>query len=240
MVENMRIHFFYHASFEGPGAILSWAKSRGHTITETSMFRGEQLPDAEYFDWLIVMGGPMGADDELLYPWLASEKEYIKSAITKGKTVLGVCLGAQILAKVLGGRVYRNEHSEIGWFPVRLTPEARNSPVFKVLPGEFVPFHWHGDTFTVPQGGVRMAESNACALQAFACGDRVYGLQFHLESTTDSISAMIRECSGDLKSGEFIQKPDEMLSKMQYIKKIQKIMHIFLDRVAEVSSGNQQ
>ena len=137
------------------------------------------------FDWLIILGGPMNIYEEDKYPWLSKEKEFIHQAIASDKIVLGICLGAQLMADVLGGKVQRNVHREIGWFPVKLMPESKASRIFRVLPEEFMALHWHGDTFELPPGAVHTAESQACKNQAFELGKAI-GLQFHLESSLDS------------------------------------------------------
>ena len=176
----MRIHCIQHVPFEGPAAVKDWALERGHVLSRTALYDNESLPAMDEFDWLIVMGGPMGVYDEDMYPWLAAEKRFIGRSIAEGHTVLGICLGAQLMAAALGGTVRANARREIGWFPVRLLPEAGRIPAFARLPREFDAFHWHGDTFGIPPGAVRAAESDACPAQAFSYNDRVIGLQFPL------------------------------------------------------------
>jgi GMP synthase (glutamine-hydrolysing) len=158
----MRILYVQHVPFETPGVIVDWALEMNYPLSGTRLYDGEVLPDAGAFDFLVIMGGPMGVRDEHAHPWLAGEKRFIEQTIRAGKKVLGICLGAQLIAEVLGARVYRNTHREIGWFPVRLTARGAASPVFGVLPGGFDAFHWHGDTFTLPAGCVHAAESEAC------------------------------------------------------------------------------
>ena len=153
----------------------------------------------------------MGACDDDRFPWLTAEKRFIEQAVKADKPVLGICLGAQLLAAVSGARVYRNRHKEIGWLPITLTDEARRSPVFSLLPGRFAVFQWHGDTFDIPPGAVRIAESEACQNQGFMCGPKVIGLQFHLESTETSISELVRHCADDLTEGPYVQGAAEIL-----------------------------
>ena len=178
----MRIHYLQHVPFEDLANIESWARSRGHDLSRTMLFSDEKLPEMDHFDWLIIMGGPMNIYEDEKYPWLSREKEFIRQAIASDKIVLGICLGAQLIADVLGGSVRRNEYREIGWFAVSLTEEGSTSPIFSVLPKSFVALHWHGDTFAIPPGAMRIAESQACANQAFIKGKAI-GLQFHLESS---------------------------------------------------------
>src|SRR5262245_33196678 len=124
----MRIHVLQHVRHEGPGHIQSWAKSRGHVLGRTRQCDREPLPALDAFDWLVVMGGPMSVHDEAIHPWLPGEKRLIDEAIGARKRVLGVCLGAQLVAQVLGGRVTRATQKEIGWFPVRRADGALASP----------------------------------------------------------------------------------------------------------------
>lgn len=229
----MRIHYLQHVPFEDLANIDAWAKKRGHDVSGTMLFQDEPLPSLDEFDWLIVMGGPMNIYEHDKYPWLVREKEFIRRAIDADKIVLGICLGAQLMADVLGGKVYRNEHKEIGWFPIRLTADAMSSPVFRVLPEEFVAFHWHGDTFDIPPGAVRTAESQACRSQAFVMGKAV-GLQFHLESSMDSIDHLILNCSDELKDGKYVQRPKELLSHLDRFPEIRVLMEVFLNHMEKV------
>jgi len=144
--------------------------------------------------------------------------------------VLGICLGAQLMADVMGGRVCRNEHREIGWFPVKLNSGGKSSKIFGVLPEEFVAFHWHGDTFEIPPGAWRAAESMGCRNQAFEIG-RAVGLQFHLESSTDSIDHLIHNCGDELTDGQYVQKPDELLAQSNRFPEIRRLMEVFLDNM---------
>ncbi|MBI4388853.1 MAG: type 1 glutamine amidotransferase, partial [Nitrospinae bacterium] len=174
----MRLHYLQHVPFEDLANIEVWARNKGHRISQTRFFANEPLPPVEAFDWLVVLGGPMNIYEEDRYPWLADEKRFIAQAVERKKVVLGICLGAQLLADVLGGKVVKNAHKEIGWFPVSLTGEGQRSAVTRNLPQRFPAFHWHGDTFHLPTGCERLAESEACANQAFAYQGRAVGLQF--------------------------------------------------------------
>ncbi len=207
----MRFHVIQHVPFEGPGKIAHFATSRGWTIKTTKLFEGDGFPKHEEYDLLVIMGGPMGAHDEGKFPWLAGEKRYLNEAIEKGKKLLGICLGAQLLADVLGARVYRNEQKEIGWFPIELTDEGKESPLFRDFPRRFTPFHWHGDTFEIPRGAVHIARSEACENQAFAFEERVIGLQFHLEMTEAGIDAILANCEKDVTEAPFVQSPERMM-----------------------------
>jgi GMP synthase (glutamine-hydrolysing) len=171
------------------------------------------------------MGGPMNIYEEKEYPWLAAEKRFIEKAIEKDKIVLGICLGAQLIADVLGARVVRNRYKEIGWFPVSLRPEGLASVPFQGFPDEFQALHWHGDTFSLPAGAAMLAESEACPAQAFSANDsRVLALQFHLESSVESVRALIRNCSNELVDGEYVQGADAILEKKENFSSIHDTM----------------
>ena len=208
----MRVHYLQHVPFEGLGAIEGYMREKGHELSCTRLFAGETLPAVDSFDWLIVMGGPMGIYDEDQYPWLADEKVCIGQAIRAGKTVLGVCLGAQLIADVLRARVYFGGHREIGWFDITRAAEAEQTTLSKALPEKTEVFHWHGDTFDIPEGAVRLAESAACKNQGFVYGNRVVALQFHLETTPESAAALVGNCRAELDGSDFVQSEEEILA----------------------------
>ncbi len=208
----MRIHYLQHVPFEGLGNIENWALSKGHQISDTQLYNNEPLPEPEDFDWLIIMGGPMNIYEEDRFRWLAREKVFIKDAINAEKIVLGVCLGAQLIASVLGAKIHKNQYPEIGWFDVRLTDAASKSSVFSRLPERFAAFHWHGDTFDLSPGATWIAESDACRNQAFEYGGKVIGLQFHLDTTLESIQRLVEHCGDELVPGEYLQSEKEMLA----------------------------
>lgn len=189
-MKTLRIHYFQHVPFEGLGCIEDWALGQGHQLSYTRFYEGRQLPPLDEIDWLIVMGGPMGIYDEAIYPWLSGEKEFIRQAIAANKVVLGICLGAQLLADALGANVKPGKNKEIGWFPVQKTAEGKVSKLLDDMPDQLVVFHWHGDQFEIPANGLRLAESEACPNQILQYGDRVIGLQFHFEATEQTIRIM--------------------------------------------------
>jgi len=226
----MRLHYLQHAPFEDAGNIALWATERGHSVSHTRLDLDEDFPRLEEFDWLVIMGGPMSAYEEERYAWLVREKEFIRKVIDRGVPTLGVCLGAQLIAEVLGGRVKENHQKEIGWFPVYLTDEGRQSPLFAAFPRCFVPFHWHGDTFSIPPGAARIAWSEACVNQAFVWRKAV-GLQFHLEYSAVSIQRMIHEGGEELVDGPSIQKADQMLPCNERIDASRRLLYQLLDAV---------
>jgi GMP synthase-like glutamine amidotransferase len=207
-----------------------WANEKGYPVRKTLLYEGEELPLLSSFDWLVVMGGPMGVHDEKQYPWLVSERKFIRQSIATGKIVLGVCLGAQLIADAMGGKVTKNPHKEIGWHSVLMADEARNSPIFQALPREFMAFQWHGDTFSIPTGARRLAYSEACQDQAFEIG-RAIGLQFHLESSKESIELLIENCGGDLAEGKYVQDAAKIRAGMGSLPEIKAILTQLLDRI---------
>jgi GMP synthase (glutamine-hydrolysing) len=225
----MRLHFLQHVWFEDLAHIGVWADNRDVTVSRTAFLADEQLPSLDDFDWLVIMGGPMGVYDEDQYPWLAGEKKFIEKAMTAGKTVLGICLGAQLIAAASGARVYKNKYKEIGWFDVFRTPEAVESRVFANLPDSFRAFHWHGDTFDLPTRARRLARSQGCANQAFEFDDKLIGLQFHLESTTDSISKLVANCGEEVLADRFVQNTEQIVTQEDYVAEANKLMETLLD-----------
>lgn len=208
----MRIHCLQHVPFEGPAGIADWAAARGHELSVTHLYTGAAPPSTEVFDWLVVMGGPMGVYDQAEHPWLVAEKALLREAVAAGRTIVGVCLGAQLLAEVLGGRVYRNAEKEIGWFPIELTEAGRASDVFGFLPGRIEVFHWHGDTFDLPPGAVHLARSQGCGNQGFLWDGRVLGLQFHIETTPESLRELVEHGADDILPGPYVQSAERMLA----------------------------
>ena len=232
----MRIHYFQHIAGEDPGSIAAWARAGGHTLTATRFYRDDPLPRFEDLDWLLIMGGPMNIYEEETYPWLSREKRFIEEAIGKGKTVIGVCLGSQLIADVLGAKVFRNREKEIGWFPINLTPEAEKSRIFGFLPSPFNVFHWHGDTFDLPRGATRIAYSEGCRNQAFVYGEKTIGLQFHLEFTREIVQELIGSCAGELVEGKYIQRANEMLSPALDFKRNNEALNTILDNILVTAS----
>jgi GMP synthase-like glutamine amidotransferase len=226
----MRIHSLEHEPFEGLANIEVWAKSKGHKITRTRIYKNEEFPDTDDFDWLIIMGGSMSVYDEEKYPWLIPEKKFIGDAIAKKKILLGVCLGSQLIADVLCGKVSPNTYKEIGWFPVSLTAKGKESRIFGNFPHEFTAFQWHGDTFMIPDDALKISQSEACKNQAFEYG-KVIGIQFHLEYSKESINLMLENCSEDLIDGKYIQKADEIISKMGNLDEMNKLLNLLLDNM---------
>lgn len=228
----MRLHYLQHIELENPGSILNWAQEKGHAVTHTRFYEGEVLPRQEEFDWLIIMGGPMNIYEEHAYPWLAEEKAFIRQAIDGGKPVVGICLGSQLIADVIGGKVTANEHPEIGWHPVRWSEEALRHPLFSGFPREAVVFHWHYDTFTqLPPDALVLAGSEGCSRQAFIYRERVVGLQFHLENTPELLQGYVALSGDEMKPARYVQSPEEVLAHPEYIVMCNAWMKDFLDKM---------
>lgn len=206
----MRAHYFQHVPFEGLGSIENWLKKAGYEITSTCLYESAELPDLKKIDFLVVMGGPMSVNEEDKFPWLAAEKQFIREVINKGKPVLGICLGAQLIASALGARVCRNPVKEIGWFPIYGI--ATNDKFTFAFPESIKVFHWHGETFDLPSGAMRLAKSDACENQAFQVGRSVIGLQFHLETTPQAAQDIVSNCSDELVEAPYIQTDKEIMS----------------------------
>lgn len=198
----MRAHILQHVPFEGIGSIEHWLNGRGASVGWTRFFESTELPALETLDLIIALGGPMSVNDEADLPWLRTEKRFIAAAIEARKAVLGICLGAQLIASALGAPVYPNTEKEIGWFPIAAEPHR---PGCFRFPDTVQVFHWHGETFALPAGATRLASSAVCSNQAFQIGTRVLGLQFHLETTPESADAIISNCNHDLVPERFIQ-----------------------------------
>jgi GMP synthase-like glutamine amidotransferase len=226
----MRLHFLQHVWFEDLAYIKSWAELRNVKVSRTAFFSNEPLPSIDSFDWMVVMGGPMGVYEGKKYPWLVDEKRFINEVIDNGKKVLGICLGAQLIAAVIGSKVYKNRHTEIGWFDVFKTDQGNTSDVFSSLPEKFEAFHWHGDTFDLPSGAKRLAFSKACMNQAFELGRNIIGLQFHLESTVESIENLIENCHKEIDENIFVQTSSQIKEKFNVIGKVNNLMGDLFDK----------
>ncbi len=227
----MHIHYLQHVPFENAANITVWARNRGHAVTRTRLCDGEDLPSLDSFDWLVIMGGLMNIYEEEAYPWLVTEKKFIEEAVADGKFVLGICLGAQLIADVLGGAVTRHRHKEIGWFPVSLTEQGTLSPVFEGFPRHFDVFQWHGDTFSIPPGADKLAESPGCSNQAFQYAGHVVGLQFHLEYSIRSIDKMLRYCADEMVGGPGIQSAESIRGSYRNVPGTSRLLHRLLDNL---------
>ena len=185
----MQVLVFQHAPLEGIGSIAVALRRRG--IDWRTVEPPSGPVDLGAAAGLILMGGPMSVNDDL--PWIPHETAAIREAADRGIPVLGICLGAQLIARALGARVYRNPVKEIGWFPLEWTAAAHTDPLFQGFRDPENVFQWHGETFDLPRGAARLASSLACPNQAFRAGANVYGMQFHLEVTPEIIADWLRQ-----------------------------------------------
>jgi len=225
----MRVHILQHVSFEGPSTITNWCGDRGLSYAKTLMFSNDVLPEINDFDFLIILGGPMGVNDHDDFPWLGDELAFIQRSINADKIMLGICLGAQLIAHCLGAPITRNTHTEIGWFAVDRHPALLGHPLAEILPDSFDAFHWHGDTFAIPNRAIPVASSEACSNQGFVYRDRVVGLQFHLETNLAAAQLLINHCRNELTPGPFIQSEEKILSRPERFEHAQRRMYKVLD-----------
>jgi GMP synthase (glutamine-hydrolysing) len=177
----MEVLVLQHIACEPPAVYGDVMRERGVRLTRVELDEGETPPPWPAFDAIVAMGGPMGTYDESKHPWLVVEKALIGEAVRAGKPFFGACLGVQLLAASLGARVFKGPVPEVGVLPVRLTDEGRADPLFVGFPPELPCLQWHQDTFDLPDGAVRLLESDLYANQAFRVGRVAYGIQFHLE-----------------------------------------------------------
>jgi len=206
----MRAHYLQHVPFEGLGSIEAWLQNADYEISSTKFHESAELPSPDKIDLLVLMGGSMSANDEEEFPWLTLEKKFLRGVIESGKPVLGVCLGAQLIASAMGGIISPNPVKEIGWFPVRSVATKPNTTF--VFPESTEVFHWHSETLSLPPGAIRIAESRGCRNQAFQIGKSVIGLQFHLETTPESARELVSNCRNELVTSPYVQCEEEILS----------------------------
>lgn len=206
----MRILCLQHSNLGGETHLPDWARARGHGWSSLVVPKCRSLPGPGELDCLVVMGGPMSAWDDDQHPWMRAEKRLVGCMIESGKPVLGVCLGAQLVAAVLGARTYRGAHQEIGWFHVEPTADAVRHPVGCCLPNHFETFLWHGDSFDLPEGAVQLARSDAFEQQAFVYASAL-ALQFHLEVRPDWVRRIASRDADQLVESRFVQGRDGIL-----------------------------
>ena len=228
----MRIHYIMHMDYETIGVIENWAKQHGHTLTGTLTYRGESLPSIDSFDMLIILGGPQDGKKIQQYNYLMEEIIFIQHVIALNKGILGFCLGAQLIGQALGAPIQASPEKEIGIYPVTLTREGQQDPIFQDLPASFNVIHWHNDMPGLAQGAIHLASSAGCPIQAFKYGDRIYGLQFHMEISRDSLIDMIEHSPTEFTENRYIEKPEVLRS--YDLTDIHQDMYKFLNRFTAI------
>ncbi|GAC1706498.1 MAG: hypothetical protein NVS9B7_15890 [Flavisolibacter sp.] len=179
-------------------------------VSATKIWESVWFPELKEFDGLIIMGGPMNVYDEVLYPWLQMEKQLILASIKANKSVLGICLGAQLIANVLGSKIFKIQHKELGWFPIEIK-DSLNQWLHSQIQSPMEVFHWHSDSFDLPQGAINHAGSKACDHQLFTTSGRVVGIQFHLEVLPETLSLMLLGENAPWKKEQYVQTIAEIL-----------------------------
>lgn len=229
----MRVHILQHVAFEGPAAIESWLMHRNYAFTITKFFQGDLLPAQDDFDVLIVMGGPMGVDDCQQYPWLIEERQFIQQSIKRDKYILGICLGAQLIARACGAKVTKNKYREIGWFDISIIEENLPEILKDVFPQKTEVFHWHGDMFEIPQGAMHFATSEACANQGFILYGRVIAMQFHIETTRDSAALLVQNCGHELDNSTYVQSAEGILADLTRFNRINQMLSRLMENITD-------
>ncbi|MEZ5071401.1 MAG: type 1 glutamine amidotransferase [Bacteroidales bacterium] len=224
-----QIQCFQHVSYESPGAIRDWAGARDIPFHIRKLYEGDPLPDSGETDFLILMGGPMNVYDYHIHPWLQEEQTWVRDYLETGKPCLGICLGAQILAAALGAEVRPGPHREIGWHTLNFLPSLGDFRIWSTLPSARNVFHWHGDTFDIPDGAIRIAESRAYPNQGFLFDRRVLALQFHLEVSPGMVADMVAHGQDELREGPHVQSAGEILAAQGHYSQNQESLYAILD-----------
>lgn len=219
-----------HAEGEWIGSMNDWftdpSRENDFVLKTIRLDHAEKLPELHSFDWLLIMGGPMSVNDEAGYPWLIEEKQFINQAIKAGKTIIGICLGGQLIAAASGAEVYPNNTAEIGWFPV-----MRTDIDVTWLPEMAKLLSWHGDCFRVPAGAIPFATSAITPCQGFSLGKRIWALQFHLEAQPGTVNAFLAFENDGLPDGEYVQN-ETQLRINEFLPQSRVIMHRLLDSLS--------
>lgn len=209
-----------HVSNEGPGLAKSFFENQGWPLEIVDLSTGAGLPsNLSDIAAVILLGGPMNVYEEEEYPFLKKEDDFISRLIVEDIPFLGVCLGAQLLAKACQGRVLRADTREVGWFTVNVTKEGRQDALFSGLPGSLTVFQWHEDTFEIPLGGTLLVRGKTCRNQAFKVGNHAYGMQFHIEATADMVSEWMNDQRGRVDVDKIIKTSvvkKDVLEKQAY------------------------
>jgi GMP synthase-like glutamine amidotransferase len=220
-----KVAIFQHAEGEWIGSMSDWFADKDFQLQTYRLDLNELLPTLDQFDWLLLMGGPMSVYDEQYYPWLVAEKKLIKLAIDSGKTVLGTCLGGQLIASSMGADVHKNTQAEIGWYPIIKTNSCATW-----LPERLIPLSWHSDCFDLPNEAIPFASSNVTPNQGFKLGEKVWALQFHLEAHAGTAETFLALDSGKLPVGEYVQNQATLFTT-EHFKQSRDAAHALLDQM---------
>ena len=202
-----------HVPFEGPGRIEPWLAEHGYRVHTARLYAGDRLPAPGTADMVVIMGGPMSVHDTAELPWLEAEISFVRSSLERGTRLFGICLGAQVIAAAAGARVYRNTRPEIGWFPIDSAPTPAGADVLQ-LPRRTEVFHWHGETFDLPDGAVLLASSEATPHQAFQLGRSALAFQFHVETTPGLVEGLVEHCAAEIVPGASVQSAAELSARL--------------------------
>lgn len=226
---SLRVHVLQQSESTPAGSVLDWLKSRGHAATLVRVFAGDALPLVDETDWLILCGGNMNVDDVETYPFLAEEKKLLKEAIAKKKTLLGLCLGGQLLAQSLGAAVKKNAEWEVGWHTVHFGQSGAD---------RLMVFQWHQDTFDLPAGAIRVATNRVTENQGFAFGDNIVGLQFHPEATEEWVTERSNEPV--MPIGAHVQTKEQIADGLIFLTPLRKWFFDLLQRLETITVAHSK
>jgi GMP synthase-like glutamine amidotransferase len=222
------IYIFQHTPFEGPGYIQTWAEKQNKELHIVPVYQDVELPSQDEVDFLIVLGGPMSIRDRAKLPWLDSEIDFLYEYTSRGKKALGICLGAQLLADAIGGRVSKGT-TEIGWYPVKSAPAREASNIFRTFPKEFTPLHWHSETFSMPSDAYRTTGTIVTPNQSFDFKGRIVGIQYHLEVDEALLEDFIRSADRVFPKGKYVGTEDQIRAGKVHMPKNQALLTRVLD-----------
>lgn len=228
----MKILILQHSAADFPATAGVVIDRLGHAVQTIRLDRGDAVPQSVDADALMMFGGAISLTSPDLPPWVAQEQELIRSYVSEGRRVVGICLGSQLLASALGANVRRNSQPEVGWHQVERVDEAPTSTVMEVFPRQFTVLQWHQDTFDLPPGARRLFKSQACPHQAFAIDDRVFGFQFHLEASEKTVSTFLMVSGKWKQKAPFVQSKSEITDGIRtHLPAQAELLERFLERL---------
>ncbi len=235
------ILFIKHVDIEGPETLGAFFEKQGFPIAVIDLHQGDKLPeDLTKLTAVVSLGGPMNVYEEDKYPFLKDEDIFLKKILKANIPFLGICLGSQLLAKAAGGSVIRSPQQEIGWFDIALTQKGKSDPLLKGLSSVMEVYQWHGDMCVIPKGGVHLASSKQCPIQAFRVGDNAYGLQFHAEITDKSIDEWSEDYTPQEQDKRKAMLDRYKAIKEDFIRQGEILCKNFLEIIRERKKGNRK